>query len=182
VRAGPRKADTTAPLAAAPATKWCRPSPSSCWSTATASPTAPTARQPIKELVIRAERLRTKVEIDGKIEDVRGVTLGAFRFTTAFEKKVYTYPVPVLTLVGKLGEANGPTLEEWRHLQRLRQAFKQGLDWMPQDAIDPPAPPEALPASPGKGSIDIRSGHGAWDDGAPPHTDYEGPEDDEISI
>ena len=105
-----------------------------------------TAFAPTKELVIRAERLRVKVEVDGKAEQLRGCTLGKFRFTSRFEKKAYTYPVPVMTLIGKLGEADGPTIEEWRLALDLRQAFKEGLDWVPNEALDVPAPPaEALP-------------------------------------
>jgi hypothetical protein len=141
-----------------------------------------TAYSVARDWVNRAERLRAKVEIDGKLEEIRGCTLGLFLLTSRLEKKgSFTYPMPVVTPVGKLGDANGPSVEQWRLAKRLRQALKQGLDWMPPEALDLPAPPEALPASPGKGSIDIRSGRGAWDNGAPPHTDYEGPDDDEIT-
>jgi hypothetical protein len=95
-----------------------------------------------RDLVNRAERLRVKVEVDGKIEELKGCTLGKFRFTSQFEKKTYTYPIPVVGIVGRLGEAGGPTLAEWRMIQPMRQAFKAGGEWTPMEALDPPAPPE----------------------------------------
>lgn len=96
-----------------------------------------------KDLVIRAERLRVKADIDGKTEELRGCTLGVFKFTSAFEKRgPYTVPIPVATLVGRLGEEGGPTLAAWRKIQPLRRAFKEGGDWTPIEAFDPPAPPE----------------------------------------
>jgi hypothetical protein len=131
-----------------------------------------------KALAISAQRLRAIGEDEtGKRIEVRGCTLGRWRMTSFFEKKgAYTYPVPKATRIGKLGEAGGPTLEEWRVLQSLRQAFREGEEWMPMEAIEPPAPPlfeAALPRP------DIRSGRGAWDhDSAPPVDSYDGPEDD----
>jgi hypothetical protein len=97
----------------------------------------------------RAERLRAKVEIEGKLEEIRGCTLGLFLLTSRLEKKgSYTYPVPAVTTIGKLGEARGPSAEQWRLAKRLRQAFKQGLDWTPPETLDPPAPTPEIQASP----------------------------------
>jgi hypothetical protein len=108
-----------------------------------------TAFGPVRDdLVIRAERLRVTVEgADGKPQELRGCTLGCFRFASRFEKKTYEYPVPVITLVGKLGEPNGPSLAAWRQAQPLRKALKEGGDWAPVlDHFEPPdPPPEALP-------------------------------------
>jgi hypothetical protein len=93
----------------------------------------------------RAERLRVRAEApDGKPEELKGCTLGVFKLTSRSEKKgAFPYPVPVVTLVGKLGEPGGPSVERWRFAGGLRQAFKQsgGLDWVPDEALDPPAPP-----------------------------------------
>jgi hypothetical protein len=126
-----------------------------------------TAFAPAKDLAIRAERLRVKAEIDGRIQELQGCTLGLFQVTSAIEKKGdRRYPVPVFRLVGKLGEPGGPTPEQWRLAKQLRQAFKQGEDWVPAEAIDPPAPPV----------IDAGD-EGAWNDGAPGPDRYEGPND-----
>jgi hypothetical protein len=142
-----------------------------------------------REFAVRAERLRARAEgADGKIEELRGVTLGVFRFTSAIERDGdYRYPLPIVSLIGKLG-AGGPSLEQWRSAQRLRQSFKQGLGWAPQEAMeppDPPDPPAPLLGAPRRGSIDIRSGRGAWDDDAdrpPAHTDYDGPSDGDVVL
>jgi hypothetical protein len=125
-------------------------------------------------LVIRAERLRVRVEgADGKPEELKGCTLGKFRFASRIEKKAFEYPVPVITLAGKLGDKDGPTLEEWRQTKALRKVLKEGGDWAPViDHFEPPEPPpEALPKP------DIRSGKGAWNDNAPPVEGYDGPDD-----
>jgi hypothetical protein len=103
----------------------------------------------VRDLVIRAERLRATICAEGESDalEVKGCTIGLFRFTSRFEKKAFTYPVPVITLVGKLGDANGPPLNAWRLVQRLRKGLKSGDGWVPPEAIDVPAPPpEALAA------------------------------------
>jgi hypothetical protein len=98
------------------------------------------------QLVARAERLRVKVDgPDGKPEELKGCTLAKFKFTSKVETKAYSYPVPVIDLLGKLGEASGPTLAEWRMIQPLRQALRAGGNWTPIEAFDPPAPPELPP-------------------------------------
>jgi hypothetical protein len=97
-----------------------------------------------RELVIRAERLRVKVEVDGKTEELRSCILGKYKFTSAFEKKAFTYPVPAIQILGKLGEANGPTEVEYRNILPLRQALRAGGDWTPMETLDPPAPPGLL--------------------------------------
>jgi hypothetical protein len=127
----------------------------------------------------RAQRLHVKVEIDGKIEEVRGPTLGKFQFTSYLDKKGdKRWYKPNVTCACKLGEVGGVTIEEWRRAQRLRQAFKRGLDWAPLEALDPPTPPaEALP--PRQGSIEVRSDKDVWRDNAPPPDRYDGPDDDD---
>jgi hypothetical protein len=101
-----------------------------------------------KDLVIRAERLRVKAEGEGgQSGELKGCVLGMFKFGSRLEKMgPHNVPLPTATLVGKLGEANGPTLEQWRLAKQLRAAFKEGGDWTPMEVIEPPAPPpEALP-------------------------------------
>jgi hypothetical protein len=111
-----------------------------------------TAYNPIRELAVSAERLRAQVGVEGEdgkvaeIVEVRGCALGLFKFTSKFETKAFTFPVPVWERLGKLGEANGPTFDQYRFAQRLRTQFKQGLDWLPQEALEPPAPPPEIEA------------------------------------
>jgi hypothetical protein len=143
-----------------------------------------TAFPPVRDdLVKRAERLRMMAEgADGKPEELKGCTLGKFRFGSRIEKKTYEYPVPVITFVGKLGDEGGPTLEEWRNAKGLRKVLKEGGDWAPViDHFEPPdPPPEALP-KPNIHRPDIRSGKGTWNDNsAPPVESYDGPDDDAI--
>jgi hypothetical protein len=77
-----------------------------------------------REFAGRAERLMVRVDppliitqpggpaID--VPELRGCALGIFELTSRFEKMgPYRVPVPVMTLVGKLGEEGGPTLEQW---------------------------------------------------------------------
>jgi hypothetical protein len=115
-----------------------------------------TAFPPVRDdLVIRAERLRLMGEDEnGKPKEIKSCTLGKFQFASRMEKKAFTYPVPVITLAGKVGDANGPTLEEWRQAMGLRKMIKDGGDWAPiafSDALvaraegPPAAPPEASP-------------------------------------
>jgi hypothetical protein len=106
-------------------------------------------------LVVRAERLRVMAEgADGKPEELKGCTLGKFQFASRIEKAAFDYPVPVITLVGKLGDANGPTLAEWRQAKALRQVLKEGEDWAPvSDRFEPPDPPPEIEA-PSRTEID----------------------------
>jgi hypothetical protein len=130
-----------------------------------------------REWSVRARRLRVKT--DG--EDLVGCALGIFKLTSRFEKKgIYSYPVPVIELAGKLGEPKGPTLEEWRASMTLRKAFREGADWIPHEALDPPAPtPVALPLEgPQRGKMTVISGRQSDRDEAPPVEAYEGPDDD----
>jgi hypothetical protein len=132
-----------------------------------------------RDLVTRAERLRVKATgPDGKPEELKGCTLGKFLFTSRFEKKAYTYPVPVAEILGKLGEAGGPTLEEWRKIQPLRQAFKEGGNWVPAEALDPPAPPPELPPKASVTVNDVKVGGLSEVDPPPPEGDADWEIDD----
>jgi hypothetical protein len=127
-----------------------------------------TAFNPGKDFAIRAGKLTATVEgEDGKPVKVVGCTLGNFLVTSYIKKDGdRRYPMPVVTLIGKLGEEKGPTLDAWRFAQSLRQAFKQGGDWMPIEALEPPVPPpEALPP---RSHVDIGGGPARWDRKGPP--------------
>jgi hypothetical protein len=142
-----------------------------------------------KDLAVQAQRLRAMVGTEGEdgktaeIVEVRGCALGKWRMTSVIEKKGdFRYPLPAVTFLGKLGDKSGagPTLDQWRSLQRLRQAFKQGLDWAPREAIDWPVPPPKIEIeAPRSGSVNVRSGQDAWDIPPPPYC-YDGPDEGEI--
>ena len=88
-----------------------------------------------RDFANRASRL--KAEIDGATLD--GAVIGKWLLSSRLERKdSFRWYLPVLSLLGKLGEARGPTLNEVRFAARLRANFKQGLAWM---AMDPPEPP-----------------------------------------
>jgi hypothetical protein len=108
-----------------------------------------------RDLGKQAYRLR--VNIDGT--EHRSYTLGKWRMGSTLEKKDNDrYFKPVVTLLGKLGEPEGPTIEAWRFAQKLRLSLKAGNpDWVPAEAIEPPPPPrEEWPAHPA--NIADRSG------------------------
>jgi hypothetical protein len=72
-------------------------------------------------------------------ESVKRCTVGKCEMTA--ERKTEngrTYYVPKPTLLGVVGEPNGPTLAEYRFADRLRQAFKAGEPWA---ELEPPEPP-----------------------------------------
>jgi hypothetical protein len=118
-----------------------------------------------KHLVVMAQRLRGAIQgADGRPVEVKGCTLGKFLFTSHMESPkgaaTAPYPLPVVTLVGKLGQPNGPTLAQFKQLRELRQAFRDGLDWVPVEAIEPPAPPAENKVTAPR--PDIRTGKGVW--------------------
>jgi hypothetical protein len=147
-----------------------------------------------KDLSIRAGRVKAIIScegVDGKVSEtveVKGYGTGKWLMISEIEKKLdRRYPIPIASLVGKLGDEKGPTLDEWRTLQDLRRAFKAGeLDWQPLEAIEPPEPPSAPLAHERRGSIEIRSAKGGasrWDndeveDGGYPEGDDGPPWDD----
>jgi hypothetical protein len=93
-----------------------------------------------RELADRSQRLR----IEG--EEIKGIVLGKWKVTSRLEKRDdYRWHLPVVTLVGKFGEATGPTLVDTLLAARLRQAFKQGETWEPpgEPPVPPPPPPIA---------------------------------------
>ena len=53
--------------------------------------------------------------------------------------------LPVVTMLGRIGDPDGPTVDEWRLAVKARRAFKDGLDWtnpvdLPAIAAAPPEP------------------------------------------
>jgi hypothetical protein len=80
---------------------------------------------PFKSTALRvgrdfAERARrVRASIDGC--DVVGFAAGKWLITTRLERKgQFNWYVPVVTLLGKFGEPQGPPLEEWRLATRAR--------------------------------------------------------------
>jgi hypothetical protein len=126
----------------------------------------------------------------GGFAEAHGYAVGKFKMTSFLEKSGdLRWFKPAATLLGVLGEADGPPIEKWRLAQTLRrQGFKQGVNWMPLEALSPPEPPDdETPARDGvvdlskRGAIDIGTGKGRWPravETPPPPDRYEGPDDD----
>ena len=76
----------------------------------------------------RAERLQ--VEIDGK--PLKGYVVGKWKLSSEYKENDtgFGWHKPVLSLIGKLGEAHGPSITEMRQAARLRASFKQGSAWV----------------------------------------------------
>jgi hypothetical protein len=92
-----------------------------------------------EELGSRAARLRVKIGDDV----IASPVVGKFLITSELEKKGdrrYFKP-KVGSIIYKLGEEQGPTLEEVRFAKGLRDSFKAGGEWAP---LEPP-PPSSYP-------------------------------------
>lgn len=97
----------------------------------------------------RAQRLR--------VDDVCGCVLGRFRATSFLKSEDgRNWHLPVLSVVGKLGEENGPGVERVREIAQLRDAYLKGASLSEPAALEPPAPSS---------------------EGAPAHDRYDGPGD-----
>jgi hypothetical protein len=80
-----------------------------------------TAKRVGDELATRSQRLSTK---DGEL---KGSVLGLFQMTSRLEQqgaRRWFLPVPIL--LGKMGEKNGPSVDEVLKAAELRQAFLNG--------------------------------------------------------
>jgi hypothetical protein len=121
------------------------------------------------ELATRSQRLSIK---DG---DLRGSVLGVFSLTTRLKVDgARRWFLPAPTLLGKLGERHGPSIDEVIVLAQLRQAFKEGapLPELPETPVLT-APPRA----PGPKPV-ITSGRQALASPEPPQIEsYDGPDD-----
>jgi hypothetical protein len=116
-------------------------------------------------------------------EKISGMVLGLWEWSSRLKPGANgtNFYLPVVTSLGKLGEANGPSLELVRFAAQLRQKFREGLPW------EPPAPPPEIvpslekPAS-RQGSIEVTSSKGAWNQEQGPLPDrYDGPDDADYS-
>jgi hypothetical protein len=86
-----------------------------------------------------------------------------------------SFYLPVLALLGKLGEPTGPTVAQVRLAAQLRQKFKEGLPWAPEPPVELEKP------APRQRSVTITSGKQALDDARPLLPDrYDGPDGDDI--
>jgi hypothetical protein len=80
------------------------------------------------DFVNKANRLRVPTANGG--EPLRGYALGKWRLSSRpVERGGRSYFRPTVELVGKLGEPNGPSVEEARATHAVRQAFLRGLSW-----------------------------------------------------
>lgn len=131
-----------------------------------------------KDMLRRAGR---KVVIDGV--SVSNPALIKWRMTSRPEKgNGSPYYLPVPTIVGRAGEKNGPTPDEWRRAAQLRKTFKQGL---PVEE-EPPMPPEPPTLDQVDKPVVIATPRPMIASGRPiirgveeppPHRGYDGPDD-----
>jgi hypothetical protein len=81
-----------------------------------------------REFEARAAHVR--VNIDGR--DVEGFTYGKWLVATRLhQENDFPWFLPVVTLIGRLGEKDGPAIEEWRLATHARVAHQAGDDWDP---------------------------------------------------
>ena len=68
-----------------------------------------------------------RLQVNG-LNGVKGCVLGRFRMTSRLEKQGdRRWYLPVWSLVGKLGQDNGPSLAAVLGLAEMRKAFKAGI-------------------------------------------------------
>lgn len=119
------------------------------------------------ELASRSQRL----SVQGG--DVKGSVLGLFQMSSRLEKQgSRSWFLPVTIQIGKLGEANGPSLADVFTLAKLRQAFLEGAP-LPEAAAAPAIAAPASQAPPRQIRPVITSGRANVE--APPPVEYAGP-------
>jgi len=127
-----------------------------------------TALKAINDWLDRAKSVRVDyVHPDGSPERYRGMPFAKWRLATLErQESSYRWFVPQATLIGRLGEDGGPTLEESLAARRMREGFVQ--EGVVPDEAYIPTPRLAAPPTDAKHRIDVRSGKGAWNDPADP--------------
>ena len=113
------------------------------------------ALRPMKDMLNRAGRLsaRYPVEVNGKVENqlFHGPLISKWRMSTFEHREAFRYWTPLPTLLGKLGEAGGPSFEEYLFARRARETFRQnGLLLNKSPLIEPPHVPQPPLLSDGK--------------------------------
>jgi hypothetical protein len=152
------------------------------------------ALRPMKDTIDRAGRLsvRYPVEIDGKVENkpFHGPLISKWRMSTCEHREGFRYWTPLSMLLGKLGEAGGPSFEEYLFARQARESFRQDGLLLGAPALAPSEPPPAIeskaliPQPPQRAKITITSGHQAYasHEDPPLHDRYDGPTDRDDDI
>jgi hypothetical protein len=87
------------------------------------------ALRPMNDMLDRAGRLwaRYPVEVNGKVENrlFHDPLISKWRMSTFEHRKGFRYWTPLPTLLGKLGEAHGPSFEEYLFARQARDSFRQ---------------------------------------------------------
>jgi hypothetical protein len=95
-----------------------------------------------EEIVRRASRLQVKIGDDV----IKSPVVAKIQIISELEKKGdRRYFVPKIGRIIKLGESDEIALDEARSAKHLRDAFKAGGEWMPEEPPEPP--PAVLPSS-----------------------------------
>ena len=95
-------------------------------------PCAKTSYAAGREWANRAQKLRVKIEGEaenGAIRPVelRGPTVGLWQVASVKHTKgSWTWFVLSTRLIGKIGDPDGPALDDWRLAMQLRDSFKKG--------------------------------------------------------
>ena len=96
-----------------------------------------TAVKIVRAFSNRAQRLT----VDGLGEGIRGCVLARFRVTSFLKTEdKRSWHVPVFTILGKLGQERGPSLERVLETARLRNAYLKGASLSEPAALEPPEP------------------------------------------
>ena len=83
---------------------------------------------------------------------ISGMILGLGEWSSRLEQRGdYRWLLPRVELVGKLGQAGGPSFEQVRFAAGLRQSFKRALPWTPA----PPALTGMSTAAPQPAMVDV---------------------------
>ena len=112
--------------------------------------------KPINEMLDKCARLSVKrpFKTDGKTETVslRGPIISKWRMTTLEKRQnAYRWWVPNATFLGKLGDPNGPSIEECLFARRVRDDFRQSGFWT--EAVSAPTAPELPPVARAKMTV-----------------------------
>jgi hypothetical protein len=108
------------------------------------------ALRPMKDMLDRAARLsaRYPVEVNGKVENqlFHGPLVSKWRMSTLEHRDGFRYWTPLPPLLGKLGEAGGPSFEGYLFGRQARDSYRQsGLLLNESPLIEPPhVPPPPL--------------------------------------
>ena len=147
------------------------------------------ALKPINDMIDRAGRLSGKYpfETDGKVEikHFHGPLISKWNMTTLEHRQgAYRWWTPHPMFLGKLGEKNGPSIDEYFFTKQVRENFREGVLLWNEPTAQTPAlkASSASPTLPRRRSVAGESGKDELSEEPPPSAPlpdrYDGPDDD----